>query len=91
MQDSRCGMCAYIKKTSSIKFDEDNEFIITADMNRASNNLIYCISCNGCISKYIYQTVDTVRSRVNKQQIHKQQIANKEFRMLGMSQHIKVE
>ena len=85
--DPRCGTCPYIKETSSIKFSEDNDFKITADMNCASNNLIYCITCNGCNSQYIGQTGDTVRSRVR---VHKQQIAHKEFRMLGMSEHISV-
>ena len=36
-------------------------------------------------NNYIFQTGDTVKSRV-----HKQQIAHKEFRMLGMSQHISI-
>ena len=56
-------------------------------MNCASNNLIYCITWNGCNSQYIGQTVDKVRNRVR---VHKQQIAHKEFRMLGMSEHISV-
>ena len=42
-KDPRCGTCPYIKETSSIKFSEDNDFKIAADMNCASNNLIYCI------------------------------------------------
>ena len=43
--------------------------------------------CNGCNSQYIGQTGDTVRSRVR---VHKQHIAHKEFRMLGISEHISV-
>ena len=48
-KDPRCGTCPCIKETSSIKFDEENEFKITADMNCAFYNLIYSIPCNGCI------------------------------------------
>ena len=76
---------SYIKENSSIKLNKDNEFKITTDMNCESSNLIYCISSNGRNSKYVGQTGDTVRSRVR---VHKEQIAHKEFRMLGMSQHI---
>ena len=52
-----------IKETSSKKFYENNGRKITADMNCESSNLINCISCNGCNSKYIGQPGDTVRSR----------------------------
>ena len=44
-------------------------------MNCDPSNLIHCISCNGCNSKYIK---DTVGSKVK---VHKQQIAHQEFRM----------
>ena len=48
-------------------------------------NLIYCITCQGCKQQYIGETGDVLRNRVR---VHRQQIRQKEYRQIKLSEHL---
>ena len=48
-------------------------------------NVLYAITCRGCHQQYIGMTTNTLAKRFT---VHRQQIATKEYRQIGVSKHI---
>lgn len=56
-----------------------------ANMTCKSENLIYCIKCNGCSEIYIGQTGNALVERVR---IHRQHIRQPQYRKIPLSKHL---
>ena len=50
-------------------------------MDCTSQNLVYCMKCNGCGKDYIGQTGDQLKTRMT---VHRQQINNPETRQIKL-------
>ena len=84
--DKRCGTCPNINETESVKITATGEvFRIRKPMNCKSKNVLYLITCNNCKAQYTGKTHSTLAKRFT---VHRQQIRHKEYRKLGLSQHL---
>ena len=82
----RCRTCPIIKETEELIFTNSREkFKIRTKMDCTSQNLVYCIKCNGCGKDYIGQTGDQLKNRMT---IHRQQINNPKTRQIKLSEHL---
>ena len=82
--DKRCGTCKYIIEGDQINLNNIT-LKFNKSMNCASKNLIYALVCQGCSEFYIGETGNTLRERTR---VHKQQITDSKYRVLGVSKHV---
>ena len=54
-------------------------------MNCKSKNVLYIITCKSCLGQYVGLTNSTLNRRMT---VHRQQIKHREYRKLGVSQHL---
>jgi hypothetical protein len=83
--NKRCKCCDNITESETISLENGQTFQVRANMNCNSSNLLYIITCNGCKKQYIGETGDILRNRMR---VHRQQIRDKNTRMLNVSEHI---
>ncbi|CAC5388550.1 unnamed protein product [Mytilus coruscus] len=62
-RDSRCGACPYIHVGKRMYIPNGVSLFTNEDITCKSENLIYCIKCNGCQEIYIGQTGNTAVDR----------------------------
>ena len=83
----RCGTCKYLCETQTTKFYRSTKFKtfkIKKHFECTSRNLIYKITCNGCLEYYIGMT-KKLRSRVSG---HKFCLFNSNYRLQKLHKHI---
>jgi hypothetical protein len=81
--NKRCGTCPHMMEANNIKIN-DKDFIIKRHMTCTMENVIYCITCEGCGFQYIGQT-NNLRKRVT---LHNQHIREPNLRTLYVSSHL---
>ena len=82
-----CGTCPYLLETNQVNFNIDEgvtHFKLYRHFSCYSTNVIYKITCKGCLTYYIGQTV-YLRNRVTK---HKCDIKNPDYRIQKVHKHI---
>ncbi|XP_071132786.1 uncharacterized protein [Mytilus edulis] len=84
-RDSRCGACPYIHVGKGMDIPNGLSLFTNEDITCKSENLIYCIKCNGCQEIYIGQTGNSVTERVR---IHRQHIRQPQYRKIPLSKHL---
>ena len=83
----KCGTCKYINETRTTNFRRSTKFKtfkINKHFDCRSRNLIYKITCNGCLEYYIGMT-KKLRSRVSG---HKCSLFNSNYRLQKLHKHI---
>ena len=83
----KCGTCKYISETHTTNFHRASKFKTFKIKKRfecRSRNLIYKITCNGCLEYYIGMT-KKLRSRVSG---HKCSLFNSDYRLQKLHKHI---
>ena len=83
----KCGTCKYLIETQTTNFHRSNKFKTFKIRKRfecSSRNLIYKITCNGCLEYYIGMT-KKLRSRVSG---HKCSLFNSTYRLQKLHKHI---
>ena len=84
--DKRCKTCPHLNVTNKFPLGvNQTPFYIKFPFTCQTKNLIYCITCQGCKRQYIGETGDILRNRVR---VHRQQIRQKEYRQLKLSEHL---
>ena len=84
----KCGTCKYLRETKTTSFHRANRkfknFKIKKRFECSSRNLIYKITCNGCLEYYIGMT-KKLRNRVSG---HKFCLFNSPYRLQKLHKHI---
>ena len=86
--DKRCKTCPHLDITNKLEIGNNAKkftFYIKFPFTCKSKNLLYCITCQGCQEQYIGETGDVLRNRVR---VHRQQIRQKEYRQIKLSEHL---
>ena len=86
--DKRCKTCPYLDVTNKLEIGNNEKkftFYIKFPFTCKTKNLLYCITCQGCQEQYIGETGDILRNRVR---VHRQQIRQKEYRQIKLSEHL---
>lgn len=81
---ARCQLCTCIKTGKHFTFENGSSFTVKNTMTCDATNVIYVLFCAGCNASYIGETTN-YRRRIN---LHREQIANEEHRVLKVSRHI---
>lgn len=84
--DLRCRTCPFIQEGETINITSTGrDFRIKTHMNCKSQNVLYIITCQGCKLQYVGMTNDRLIARIR---VHKQQINDPNYTVLGVSKHI---
>ena len=62
----RCGTCKHIKETSMIEDKNGSPIGIQSQLNCQSKHLIYVIECSNCKIRYVGETCQKLKDRMNQ-------------------------
>ena len=84
--DARCKNCVNMNETQSIHITSTNRYFrVKHRMSCKSANVLYIITCTGCLEQYVGMTNDTLAHRFT---VHRQQIVREQYRKIGVSKHL---
>ena len=83
--DKRCKLCPCVITSPTYTTVNGTKLKRNRDMTCKSDDLIYCLTCNGCNSEYIGETGGQLNYRMN---LHRNQIKHTKYRTLKVSKHI---
>ena len=83
--DARCGMCPNMEVGTNVTLKNGKVITPNQNFDCKSQNLIYCIICEGCKESYIGQTGNSICERIR---IHRQQINDPTTRKISLSSHL---
>ena len=84
---ANCGICSYLIEGPEFTFKDGQTFKVKENLTCNSENLIYVITCCGCLENYIGQTGMSLRKRMT---LHRQQIRDESTRQIPLSGYIEI-